>query len=211
MAPRRFWRSSLVIVAVTAAATLIFRDTILRRVGDALIVDEPIQPADAIVVPEWTQAVGALEAADLVALHVSTKVAVFVDDTEDPVLNELRRRGVSLGPSSWTVRLLTDLNVDDVERVPAGPGSHATAETLRKWCEHHDFRTVIVISLPDHSRRLRRLLDRSMKGQKTRTILRTSRYSQVDPARWWRTQIGVRAYVEEIPKLLLDVALHPLG
>jgi len=198
-------------LAVLVASVFLFPKTILQQLGNALIVDEPLQSADAIVVPEWTQTAGVLEAADLVSCHISKKVVILVDDTEDPALMELTRRGVSVSTSSWLVKVFKELNVPDVESVPGGQGSEAESRMLPDWCDRNRFQTVVVISLPDHSRRLRRLLNRSMKGHATRTIIRTSRYSSFDPARWWWTRTGIRTQVEESQKLLLDLALHPFG
>jgi hypothetical protein len=43
---------------------------------------------------------------------------------------------------------------------------------LADWCDQHRFRSVVVVSTPDHSRRLRRVLHRSMKGHQTRVTVR---------------------------------------
>jgi hypothetical protein len=47
--------------------------------GWALVVNDPVAPADIIVVSLDTDGAGALEAADLVQSGIATRVAVFTD------------------------------------------------------------------------------------------------------------------------------------
>jgi uncharacterized SAM-binding protein YcdF (DUF218 family) len=82
---------------------------------------------------------------------------------------------------------------------------------LADWCDRHGFRSVVVVSAPDHSRRLRRVLHRSMKGHQMRVTVHPARYSVFDPDRWWETRGGIRIDVEELEKLLLDVVRHPIS
>ena len=70
---------------------------------------------------------------------------------------------------------------------------------------------LIVVTNADHSRRLRRVLRRSMRGLQTKVIVRASRYSAFDPDRWWTTRAGARTGIVEIEKLLLDVVRHPMS
>jgi len=79
---RSRWAPILVVVAV-AAATIVavpsVREPVLRAAGWALVVSEPIAPADVIVVSLASGGAGALEAADLVEGGIATRVAVFTD------------------------------------------------------------------------------------------------------------------------------------
>ena len=63
------WAPILVVVAL-AAATIVavpsVREPVLRAAGWALVVNEPLAPADIIVVSLGSGGAGALEAADLV-------------------------------------------------------------------------------------------------------------------------------------------------
>jgi hypothetical protein len=59
--------------------------------GWALVVNEPVAPADAIVVSLDSSGAGALEAADLVQSGIATRVAVFTDPPEGEDLKCIRR------------------------------------------------------------------------------------------------------------------------
>ena len=90
-------------------------------------------------------------------------------------------------------------------------GTEAEGRALPGWCDQHGFRSVVVVSSRDHSRRLRRLLDRAMHGRSTRVMVRSARHSRFDPDRWWKTRDGVRTEIIELQKLLLDVVRHPFS
>ena len=85
------------------------------------------------------------------------------------------------------------------------------AQALPPWCDQHQFRSIVFVAARDHSRRLRRVLDRVMKGHPTRVTVQPARYSKFDPDRWWKTRGGVRTEIVELQKLVLDVVLHPLS
>jgi hypothetical protein len=80
-------------------------------------------------------------------------------------------------------------------------------QVLPPWCDRHQFRSIVFVAAPtqflidcavgsnscarDHSRRLRRVLDRAMKGHTTRVTVQPARYSSFDPDRWWETRGGI--------------------
>jgi hypothetical protein len=173
--------------------------------------DLPVS-ADIIVVTSDADGAGVLEAADLVQAGVAPRVAVFADPPDPIVDREFLRRGVpyeDLGARS--VRQLEALGVRRIEQIPrAVAGTEDEGRVLPPWCDEHRFRSVIVVSTSDHSRRLRRVLGRSMRGHPTRVSVRPARYSQFDPGGWWHTRGGTRIAVVELEKLLLDVVRHPL-
>jgi hypothetical protein len=72
----------LVIAALAASAILAvrsIREPVLRAAGWALVVNEPVAPADVIVLSLDSGGAGALEAAELVYSGIATRVAVFTD------------------------------------------------------------------------------------------------------------------------------------
>jgi uncharacterized SAM-binding protein YcdF (DUF218 family) len=93
----------------------------------------------------------------------------------------------------------------------AAVGTEDEGRVLATWCGQRQLRSVIVVSSPDHSRRVRRVLQRALRGTSTKVIVRSARFSSFDPDRWWNTREGLRTEIVELQKLLLDVARHPLG
>jgi hypothetical protein len=187
------------------------RTPILRALGQALVADDAPAPADMIVVATGADGAGVLEAADLVHSGVSTRVAVFADPPDPIVDREFIRRGVPY--EDWAARSIQQfhgLGVNMVEVIPrAVAGTDDEGRVLPGWCDQRGLRSVVVVTTSDHSRRLRRVLRRSMGVRPTRVIVRSARFSPFDPDRWWQTSDTKRIGIIELQKLLLDVLLHP--
>jgi hypothetical protein len=184
----------------------------LRAAGWALVVDEPLGPADIIVVTVDAAGAGVLEAADLVRSGIAARVAVFAG-SPDAADREFIRRGLTHEDAvSRSVRQLESLGISSVERVSgAVAGTGEEGGVLPGWCDEHQFLSVVVVSTPDHTRRLGRVLHRSMKGHRTRVTVRFAHYSRFDPDRWWQTRAGIRIEIVELEKLLLDLVRHPIS
>jgi hypothetical protein len=213
MTSRRRWlRGFLAASIVVGALTVVLRAPILRAAGWALVADDPIEPSDVVVVASGADGAEVLEAADLVHRGIAPRTAVFADPSE-PADREFLRRGVPYeDAAARSMRRLRALGIDAVERIPSAPtGTEDEGRVLPVWCDERGFRSVVVVTTADHSRRLRRVLRRSMRGRGTRVSVRASRYSQFDPDRWWETRGGARIGIVELEKLLLDVVLHPIS
>jgi uncharacterized SAM-binding protein YcdF (DUF218 family) len=204
----------LVMIALVAAAIAVpsIREPVLRTAGWALVANEPIGPADIIVVSIDSGGAGALEAADLVQSGIAARVAVFADPPsgED---HEFIRRGLPYeDASARQIRQLRWLGVTDVVQIPrTGAGTEGEGQVLPQWCDQHQFRSIVFVAARDHSRRTRRVLDRVMKGHPTRVMVRPSRYSSFDPNQWWENRDGIRTEIVEFQKLLFEAVLHPLS
>jgi hypothetical protein len=190
----------------TAASVAVpsIREPVLRAAGWVLVVDEPVAPADIIIVAADSSGAGALEAADLVQGGIATRVAVFADPptAED---HEFIRRGLPYeDEAARQIRQLRSPGVTDVVQIPRTEvGTEGEGQVLPLWCDQHQFRSTVFVATRDHSRRLRRVLDRAMKGHATRVTVQAARYSSFDPDRWWETRVGIRTEIVELQKLLL--------
>jgi hypothetical protein len=217
--PRRRWiRGALPAAALLALASVALpsvRWPILRAAGGALVAEDAVGPADIVVVATGADGAGVLEAADLLGRGVAPRVAVFADPPDPVVDREFIRRGAPYeNAAARSVRQLRSLGVEAtaIEEIPrAVAGTEDEGRALPEWCRSRRFRSVLVVTTSDHSRRLRRLLRRAMQGHPTRAFVRASRYSQFDPDRWWDTREGLRTGIVELQKLLFDVARHPVS
>jgi hypothetical protein len=204
------------VVVAVAAATIVaarpLQEPVLRAAGWALIVNEPVAHADIIVIVPGGGGAEALEAADLVQSGIATRVAVFADPPsgED---HEFIRRGLPYeDAAARQIDQLKWLGVTDVAQIPrADTETEGVAEVLSAWCDQHRFRSIVFVAKREHSRRLRRVLDRVMKGHSTRITVQPSRYSGFDPDQWWKTRTGVRIEIVELQRLVFEVLLHPIS
>jgi len=200
----------LALVAGAIVAVPAVREPVLRAAGWALVVNEPLGVADIIVISLDSGGAGALEAADLVKSGIATRVAVFTDPPSGEDLEFIRRGLPYEDESAKQIRQLGWLGVTDVVEIPrTEAGTEGEGQVLPPWCDHHELRSIVFVVGRDHSRRIRRILSRIMKGHPTRVIVQPARYSSFDPDRWWETRSGIRTEIVELQKLALDIILHP--
>src|SRR5208282_1920466 len=208
------WAPILVVLALAAFAIVAIRslrEPVLRAAGWVLVVNDPVAPADIIVLTLDSGGAGALEAADLVRSGISKRVAVFMDPPSGEDFEFIRRGLPYDDAGARQIGQLRSLGVTDVVQISRIDGTEDEGRVLPRWCDEHNLRSIVVVATKDHSRRSRRVLDRVMKGHPTRATVHAAHYSSFDPDRWWETRGGVRTEVFELQKLLLDVMLHPMS
>ena len=201
------------VLLVVALGSWIWGTAWWRAAGWALVSDERVDHADVIVVATAAGGAGVLEAADLYHDGVAPRVAVFADPPGSTD-REFLRRGVPYeDEAARSTRQLKSLGVPQVEAIGDQPaaGTEAEGQILPKWCDDNRFQLVVMVTTRDHSRRLSRVLRRTMGGHQTRVAVRAARFSRFDPDRWWEDRGNVRIAVVELQKLLLDVVRHPFS
>jgi hypothetical protein len=183
----------------------------LRALGSTLVLDRPVHPAEVVVVALAGDRAGVLEAADLIAAGMASRVAV-IGDAPDAIAAELNRRGAPLfDDADRALEQLRALGVHDIEGIPIyAEGTEDEGPALADWSTKKNIRSMIVVTSLDHSRRLARVLSRSVDPDVT-VYVRGSRYSVFQADRWWKSHPATRLAIIELQKLLLDVLRHPLS
>ena len=204
--------SLLCIVALAtmiAAAVPALRHTVLRSAGWALVAEDAPAKADIIIISTDALGAGILEAADLVQAGYARRVAIF-DRPQTRMSREFARRGVqSLDLKSVSIQLLHGLGITDIVVIPPVVGTVDEGVVLQQWCVANSIHSILFVSVPDHSRRTRRVLDRALTPHGVRVMVRYARYSEFDPDAWWQTRGGQRVQAIESQKLLMDLLRHP--
>jgi hypothetical protein len=217
------WRASLsrwllpvtlggLLIGIVLLAVPLTRNVLLRAAGWALVAQDNVPRADVIVIAVDADGAGVLEAVDLVHAGVANRIALFADPP-DAVDSEFVRRGVPYSNrAAVSTAQLHALGIDNVAVIPRKvAGTTDEGAALRGWCTEQGYHSVLFVSTTDHSRRARRMLERSLRGSGTRVIVHYSRYSEFDPDSWWRTRNGIRIEIFETEKLLADVLRHPFS
>lgn len=209
----RGWKSALLIVLCLAAVVALtpLRVAPLRWAGHALVSGDPLVRADIAIVPEWTGAAGALEVADLMHSGMVDRVGVLAAPTT-PEAREFQRRGVPFeDATAQLMGQMVSLGVKP-ERLPTPvEGTEGEGQELAAWCRANHVREMMFVSRPDHSRRLRRVLRRSMAQCDANVSVRIARFSEFDPDHWFESRAGLRIGLVELEKLMLDILRHPLS
>jgi hypothetical protein len=188
------------------------REALLRWAGSALVANDSLQSADIIVISADADGAGVLEAADLVHLGYSARVAVFADPPSSTDREFIRRGVIWHDAAAFEEQQLRALGITRVDRIARTvAGTEDEGRVLPKWCNDNRFGTIIFVGNADHSHRTRRVLRRAVAGQKTAIIIVASPYSEFDPNNWWVSRDSVRTEIVEMEKLLLDIVRHPLS
>jgi len=207
--------SGVAVIVIALAAAIIaltpsLAGTILRAAGRALVLSEPVAPVDLIVIANDSGGAGVLQAADLVRQGIAARVAVFTDPPSGEDLEFIRRGLPYEDLAARQVRQLGWLGITDVVKIPrAEAGSEGEGAVLGSWSDQYAIRLIVFVAASDHSRRIRRVLDRAMRGHAARVTVQAEHYSGFDPERWWETRTGLRRGIIEFEKLVLDFVLHP--
>ena len=198
----RFTRLLVWIAGLGAAALLVA----LPFAGRLLVVEDPLEKGDAIVVLSGAPAERWLEAADLYREGAAPRILLSPGRTT-PAERIARERGVRLPSEAEVVRnALGQLHVPD-EAISVMPGSlDNTAEeaaVCRQVAERHAWTRLIVVTSKYHSRRARFAFRREFRGTPVTIVVRPSRYDEARPAAWWKSRNDIRLLVYEYEKLLL--------
>ena len=208
-------RGALTLLVVAALAALsvagipAWRHDLLRSAGWALVAQDPPAKADIVVVSSDSLGAGLLEAVDLVHAGFATRVAIF-DRPVSRLQRELARRGApAIDLKAFSLQLLHALGVTNVAEIPTVVGTVDEGKVLQQWCAANSIHSILFVSMPDHSRRTRRVLQRSLGEHGVRVMVRYARFAEFDPDSWWHSRNGQRVQIVESEKLLIDVLRHP--
>ena len=189
---------------VALIAVLIVALYTLSKLGAFLVVEDPLVKADAIFVLGGTRFERPLEAVDLYKEGWAPRILLFrmVQDWGEV---ELLRRG-------FDFPLESDVQFDALRRmgIPAdaiavlGEKDNTKVEALEIHDQvvAHQWKTIIVVTSKQHTRRARLVVTRKLAGTGTQVIMRASRYDRTRPERWWRDRPTLRFTVFESQRLL---------
>jgi uncharacterized SAM-binding protein YcdF (DUF218 family) len=185
-------------LAILAASGMV----VFRRIGYWLIVEDPLQSADAIVVLSGGLPYRAAEAARLYRAGYAPEV--WVTTTQSYAL-QLAPMGIHyLGEEVYSREVLLHSGVPESAIHMLESPVFDTEEEVNvighQLAETHKNRAIIVTS-PPHTRRVRRLW-RALADKNLQAIVRGSPGDPYDPGRWWHTTQDVLAVTRESLGLL---------
>jgi uncharacterized SAM-binding protein YcdF (DUF218 family) len=192
------------------AAILLTAGTFLLYVGRWLVVEDPLEKAQAIVVLSGRMPLRALEAAKLYRNGYAPKI--WLTHSTEP--------GATLGAMgiSYTGEEVYNLQILRHEGVPADaiqvlePPIVNTADELEAvsaTLTQEKDKTVIIVTTKVHTRRVRILWHRIARGR-GQAIVRAASDDPFVPGRWWRTTGDALDVVREFLGILNAAARMPL-
>jgi uncharacterized SAM-binding protein YcdF (DUF218 family) len=187
------------------ATTILLLAAACPHAGRYLIIDDPIQPADAILVLAGARAERWLEAADLYREQMGRAV-VLSPGIVEPAELKVRAMGVRFPAEAELVRdAMIQLGVpaDAITILPRAVDNTAdeAAET-RPLAVARGWASLIVVTSKYHTRRTRFAFERAFAGTGIRVQVKGSRHDAAKPNGWWRSRSDLRFVVSELQKLV---------
>ena len=190
--------------AFVAAPFLIVSAFAFPRLGGWLMVEDPLEQADAVVVLGGTVYERPLEAVELFKEGWAPRIYLLrqVADWGEAHLIE---RGIE-----YTREV--DLQVDLMARLGVPREAIGILEQANSTAEESDrvlalttrekLSRVIVVTSKQHTRRARLVMNRRMKPAGVRVIVRSTRFDRADLDRWWTNRSTVRFTLFETQRLI---------
>ena len=208
-APRSH-RLFLCVVAAELALTLISWGII--KLGQWIVVQDPLLPARAIVVLSGHAPYRAMEAAALYHQHLAPEIWVTrADDSEEKLI--FRRLRIQLAPDeATTVEILEHLGVPAGSiRILDRPVRNTDQELriIAGELGSNSRDPVIIVTSKYHTRRVRAIW-RAVIGTKAKAIVRYAYEDPYDSARWWQNTRDAMQAIRENLGLLNVWAGFPL-
>jgi uncharacterized SAM-binding protein YcdF (DUF218 family) len=190
--------------AVVLAAILIIATVALSKLGAFLVVSDPLQKADAIIVLGGTMYVRQLEAIDLYKAGMAPRICLFREIADDGE-RELIKRGVPF------LRAV-DVQIDAMERlgVPrhvitildeadstADEATHLSALVTKDHMSR-----VIIVTSKQHTRRARLVMRRRLASTGVTVMVHPTSYDKAEVDHWWRERATLRFTLFESQRLL---------
>lgn len=204
-----WWRLATGALGTAVVALIVGSLLFLPFAGRFLCQEDPLEPADLILVLAGARIERWLEAVDLYREGWAPAIVVspgHVDERED----ELRARGIPFPREGDLVRdaiVASGVPEAVVTVLPYGVDNTAhEAVALVQRTSSTAIRRIIVVTSPYHTRRTGLAFRRAFSDTGVRVLVRGSRHSESDPPRWWRRRPDVRFVLAELPKLLAYAA-----
>lgn len=187
----------LLLVIATAAAC--------PYAGRFLIVDEPLQPSDAIVVLAGDDVERWLEGVDLYREGYAPLI-LLSPGYEEPLGDRLRASGIRFPRRIEAHRdAMIQLGVPEsaIEILRGGYDNTADeAAGVMRLARERAWSRLIVVTSKYHTRRTRFAFRRQFEDADVQIIVRGSRHDDAAPDGWWKRRADLRWVVTELQKLV---------
>jgi uncharacterized SAM-binding protein YcdF (DUF218 family) len=193
---------------IAAAAVVLCLLLLIPFAGRLLHEQDELERADLIMVLAGERIERWLEAVDLYKEGWAPQI-VLSPGPAGRLDALLQARGVSYpreGDLSRAAVVALGVPADAVSVLPDGVDHTAQEASALRQRSGPGLRRVIVVTSSYHTRRTKFAFRRAFAGTSVTILVRGSRYSQANPARWWTRRSDIRFVMSELPKFLAYVA-----
>ncbi len=183
---------SLVLLGVI---TYTWREPLLRWFATSLIVEDPLQKADAMVVLSGGGYDRGNEAVKILNAGYTSKV---ICTGGNPVI-ELRVFGIDTLESDMTTANLKRQGIPDsiITELRDGTSTKEESELIAHYCKQHQLKKIMIVSSKLHTHRVQEVFKNKLKKQGIEVIVRGAPSSRFDELKWWQDEDGLIAVNNE--------------
>ena len=204
------WRSfvafAFVVMCVLLGSLYVARAPVLSWLGSLMIVVDPIQASDAILILDGSY-FGEREivATDLYKDGYASRVVVTLgyEPQSSEILRQRRVRPAS--PKEFKLLLLSELGVPDDSIVVLEEGIESTfdeAKLVADWVDDASIGSLILVTTRFHSARALYIFERVFGDRNVRLTMYPTSVNYFNPETWWRNRTTLRIGLFELQKLL---------
>lgn len=187
-------------LGLAGAALLCF----LPFAGRYLVVQQPLERSDAIVVLAGARVERWLEAVDLFRAGWAPRIVLSRGRIESAEVR-LQEMGIRFPADADLVRdAMVQMKVpaDAITVLPESLDNTAQeAVAVRRMATASGWSRIIVVTSKYHSRRAGYAFAREFRGAPVRVVMRSTDYDTAVPSRWWTTRQDFRYVTSELQKL----------
>ena len=185
-------------------ATLLLALAACPRAGHFLIINEPVRPADALVVLSGARVERWLEAVDLYKEGKARQIVLSSGIIEAAEIR-LRESGVRFPSSAELIRsAMVEMGIPDaaITIFPEAVDNTAhEAVVAHRIALERGWKSLIVVTSAYHTRRTRFAFRREMNGSGIDVQVAGTRYDEARPDEWWKHRADFRYVISELQKL----------
>ncbi len=187
---------ALLFLALLVLAIYLARHPLLRFAGEELIVEDPLEKSDAIIIlsDDNFYADRATRAAELFRQNLAPVVVAS---------------GIRLRPYAGVSELMThdliERGVPKEKILPFPQDADSTkeeAEALRKLLQQKNWKQVIVVTSNYHTRRAKYIFNKIL-GAGFAVRMASARDGDYDPAQWWQHRKSFKRFTHEVAGYLV--------
>lgn len=188
----------LLCFVLVLGALYLVRHPLLRFAGETLVIEDPLQKADAIVVLSI----------DNFYADRATRAAELYRQGLAPVVVA---SGVRLRPYAGVAELMEHdliergVPKEKILRFPQdAENTREEAETLEKFCAGKNWKSVIIVTSNYHTRRARYIFRRVFPGNISVSVA-SARDGDFDPEHWFEKRKSIKEFVREVVGIVVAV------
>lgn len=198
--PAKKAKRRLGLLVLCLLGMVLFRNTILRSVGNYLVVEDPKQKVDAIYVLSGNSFDRGGEAARLFREGWAPKVVCLGGETNPA----LELYGIHDLSSTQTANVLAEAGVPRtaIELLPEGTSTYEEFQAIARHCQLFHYQKVMVVSSLFHTRRIDTYFRERLYFSGVEMVLRGVQDGGFTRDAWWKSEPGLIFVNNEYIKMM---------